>query len=410
MQLETQNLSFHQACFSVLSVLVLFASRSARQITMFDHGARRFWGILTFAFRPLYAILLPWTIGTWSFVTRILNYRGTHLHGDAQQQDDPEVSIGRATKALPSKGQDNKTIRSSAHVQDLSQPPSRIRYVPVPGEWERKLHPHWPESTFRIPDVIPHGHIYYMRKGEYVRHGATALVERLPSGHISKTPLPNPYDTEEEWKVRQNMEHEYDVYRFIGQCPFIPKLIDWDSESRTLVLEDHAKGDLETFLKDTCDTDAATRHKWALQAAQALTSLHNIGVIHQDVTPRNFLLDKNMDLRICDFAGSSFPGHPASTVAPGSRYQSHVWNRGYVATQADDIFSLGSVLYFIMCGEEPYSKIDEDEVERLFDKLEFPATGHLDCGIVIRDCWNGKLATAEQVIQALTDAREMNRV
>lgn len=59
------------------------------------------WGILMVAqraFRPFLAILLPWTNGTWSFITRLLNYHGTRLHNDAKQQDYPEVSIGRYVK------------------------------------------------------------------------------------------------------------------------------------------------------------------------------------------------------------------------------------------------------------------------------------------------------------------------
>jgi serine/threonine protein kinase len=206
------------------------------------------------------------------------------------------------------------------------------------------------------------------------------------------------------------MEHEHNVYRFIGSNPFIPKLIDWDSKSRTLVLEDHTNGDLETYFRNHGEYDVDTRRKWALQAAQALESLHVNGVIHQDVTPRNFLLDKNLDLRICDFAGSSFPGHTASTGAPGSRYQSRTWDRGYVPTQADDIFSLGSVLYFIMRGEEPYSNLDENEVEGRFEKLDFPASDQLDCGTVIQKCWGGRFATSKQVVQALVHPGEINRV
>ncbi|KYK58762.1 hypothetical protein DCS_05780 [Drechmeria coniospora] len=302
----------------------------------------------------------------------------------------------------------------SAHVQDRPRATparrylSRIRYVPIPGEWERELHPGWPESTFRAPDLVPEGHIYYVRKGDYVRRGATALVERLPSGHIAKTPLPNPYDAEKEQRVRRNMEHEYDVYRFIGSCPFIPKLIDWDDESKSLVLEDYANGDLETYLRKHGNASVDTRRKWAVQAAQALESLHVMGVIHQDVTPRNFLLDDNLDLRICDFAGSSFPGHTASTGAPGSRYQMRLWNRGYTPTRADDIFSLGSVLYFIMCGEEPCSDLDEDEVARRFENSDFPESDQLGCGTVIQDCWLGRFAAAEEAVQALVHAREIN--
>lgn len=355
------------------------------------------------AFQPFLAMLLPWTAGTWSFITRLLNYASTHLHNESKQSRHTEINVLQSSP--PSLGNDKQIIPHSAGHQEPPRSQLRIRYVPVPGEWQRKLHPNWPDSAFRIPDQVPDGHIYYITKGDYIRRGATALVERLPSGHIAKTPLPNPYDPDGERKARQNMEHEYNVYCFIGPCQFIPKLIDWDSKCKTLVLEDHVNGDLETFLTANCDTDVNTRQRWALQAAQALASLHNIGVIHQDVTPRNFLLDKNMNLRICDFAGSSFPGHPVTTGAPGPRYQSRAWGREYVPTQADDIFSLGSVLYFIMSGEEPYSKLDEDEVKRRFEILDFPTSDYFGHGAAIQNCWCGQFINAEQVVQALVHVR-----
>ncbi|KJK81279.1 hypothetical protein H634G_03298 [Metarhizium anisopliae BRIP 53293] len=347
-------------------------------------------------FHLLFTKLRSRVTGVWSFITRL-------LHGDA-----PAAHVNKQDSP--------KTQSSSAEVQDSPQAtpspkyPQVIQYVHIPGEWQRKLYPHWPESAFKVPDPVPEGPIYYITKGDYVRRGATALVERLPTGHISKTPLPNPYNPYEEQRDRQSMQHEYDVYCFIGPSPFIPTVINWDSESKVLVLEDYANGDLETYLRNHGDTDADTRRKWALQAAQALESLHNIGVIHQDITPRNFLLDKNLDLGICDFAGSSFPGHTASTGAPGPRYQSRAWGRGYIPSQADDIFSLGSLMYFIMGGEEPYSELDEEEVERCFENLDFPASDHLGCGTVIQNCWDGRFTTAEKVVQGLVEAGETNRV
>ncbi|RSL75819.1 hypothetical protein CDV31_017403, partial [Fusarium ambrosium] len=287
-------------------------------------------------------MIWPWASGAWSFLSRLLD-RGTRVPRDAKQ-DSPKTHIFHSS--LQPQRPDHASESPSDQAQDLPEAaptpksPLCIRYVPVPGEWARKLHPNWPDSTFRVPDAVPEGHIYYVTKGDYVRRGATALVERLPSGHIAKTPLPNPYDLDEERRVREQMEHEYNVYRFIESSPFIPKLIDWDRESKTLVLEDQSNGDLETYLREHHDADIDTRHQWALQASQALENLHSFGIIHQDVTPRNFLLDENLNLHICDFAGSSFPGHIALT---------------------DDIFGLGSVLYFIMCGEEPYGNLDEDE-------------------------------------------------
>ncbi|RSL48274.1 hypothetical protein CEP51_015657 [Fusarium floridanum] len=354
-------------------------------------------------------MIWPWASGAWSFLSRLLD-RGTRVPRDAKQ-DSPKTHISHSS--LQPQRPDHASESPSDQAQDLPEAaptpksPPCIRYVPVPGEWARKLHPTWPDSTFRVPDAVPEGHIYYVTKGDYVRRGATALVERLPSGHIAKTPLPNPYDLDEERRVREQMEHEYNVYRFIGLSPFIPKLIDWDRESKTLVLGDQSNGDLETYLREHHDADIDARHQWALQASQALENLHSFGIIHQDVTPRNFLLDENLNLYICDFAGSSFPGHIALTGAPGPRYQSRAWDPGYVPTELDDIFGLGSVLYFIMCGEEPYGNLDEDEVKSRFEKSDFPASNHLRHGEVIQSCWHGDFADAKQVVQALVHARQI---
>ena len=46
------------------------------------------------------------------------------------------------------------------------------------------------------------------------------------------------------------------------------------------------------------------RRRWAKQAAEGVRLLHSHGVIH-DISPRNFLLDGELDLKIADFAGLS---------------------------------------------------------------------------------------------------------
>lgn len=42
-----------------------------------------------------------------------------------------------------------------------------------------------------------------------------------------------------------------------------------------------------------------------------------------------------------------------------------------------------------MCGEEPYNKLDEDEVKRRFENFDFPTSDHLGCGTLIQNCWVG---------------------
>jgi hypothetical protein len=63
-----------------------------------------------------------------------------------------------------------------------------------------------------------------------------------------------------------------------------------------------------------------------------------------------------------------------------------------------------------MCGEEPYRKLDKDEVKRRFENFNFPTPNHLGCGTLIQNYRGRLFATAEQVIQALVHARKMKRV
>lgn len=244
--------------------------------------------------------------------------------------------------------------------------------------------------------------------------GTTALVERLPSGDaIVKTPLQNPLNPTEERMNREGMVREAGVYHRLmsgddgNGMPIIPKLLGWDAQSCTLTLEHQCNGDLAKCIKDnaagTFNADLETRGKWATQAAQALASLYDKQVIHADIAPHNFLLNDNLDLRICDFASNSFFGSPVPASAPGSRYQARDSGRGYVPTEADDLFGLGSVLHLIMADNEPYGDLDDVEVERRFQRHEFPEMGSLPYGSVIDNCWNGRLTTARAVVQALND-------
>ncbi|KAM3485468.1 hypothetical protein MY8738_001234 [Beauveria namnaoensis] len=295
--------------------------------------------------------------------------------------------------------------------QDPTPPPPYLEYIPVYGEWERKRYPNWPNARFQMPATKEHaGQVYYLRKGELVGFGTTALVERLPSGNaIVKTPLQNPLSPAEERMNREAVAREAEVYQRLSSgdgndIPTIPKFLGWDAQTCTLILEHQSNGDLATYFRDNdaaSGVDLETRGKWATQTARALASLHDKEVIHADVAPRNFLLNSSLDLCICDFAGSIFPGGPEKTGAPGSRYQAGPWGRGYVPTKADDLFALGSVLYFIMTGNEPYIDLTDIEVERRFQAAEFPETSSIPYGSVIDGCWHGRLTTAHTVVQAL---------
>ncbi|TPR01343.1 hypothetical protein CAN33_0038830 [Aspergillus niger] len=196
------------------------------------------------------------------------------------------------------------------------------------------------------------GEIAYHAKGTYLSMGGTAILERLPSGNVAKTPLSNPYSQRLNERHRQSMRVEAHVYECLNGHPRIPKLIDWDPVACCLTLEYFENGSLGDFVgRNDQSIDDCMRSKWARQAAEGIQLLHHHNVIHSDISPNNFLLDSNLDLKISDFAGSSVCGSPGSAL-PGISYRDPSIEF-YVLRCSDDIFSLGSVIYFIMTGKHP---------------------------------------------------------
>ncbi|KAK8150466.1 hypothetical protein G3M48_001674 [Beauveria asiatica] len=258
------------------------------------------------------------------------------------------------------------------------------------------------DRAFLIPDIIPYGEIYFQTKGHYVGTGATSFVDRLESGHIIKYPKPNPYCSEKENLCRQQMEIEAEAYKRIGDSRHVPRLIHWDASACSLVLEFLAKGDLQSYLQ--CHNQAVTaeqRRVWMKHAAEAVAVVHSATIIHCDVTPRNFLLNEALELHLSDFAGSSVAGSRPS-ITTSARFQRPGWS--WEPAYADDLFALGSVLYYIQTGQEPHYDIPENEVRDLFQAAVFPDVSTLDYGSVIHKCWTGDFSNAQQIVDVLAIA------
>ncbi|OAA54842.1 phosphotransferase enzyme family protein [Niveomyces insectorum RCEF 264] len=291
-----------------------------------------------------------------------------------------------------------------------SRRPRVVTYHPIPGSWERKLHPEWPEERFQIPDEAPYGTVYYVTRGAFIGVGATARIEKTIEGAVVKSPKRDPYDARRDSENRRKMRIEAEVYRRLGDCPRVPKMLAWDPETCCLTLEYFERRDLALYMRgmEPPDYDEngppaiddATRRRWAVQTAQALKALHDANVIHSDFAPRNLLLDAALNVYISDFAGSSVDG-AAYMVCGGPRYTAPFWTFSKPPERADDLFSLGSVLYLIMTSTEPFADKDESDVIKLFEAAVFPDTTGVDCGHVIQGCWKGTITTVDAALRLL---------
>jgi serine/threonine protein kinase len=247
-----------------------------------------------------------------------------------------------------------------------------------------------------------HGKVIYVTKGKMLGWGGTAILEKLPSGTVMKTPISNPYCRADEESQRRNMRLEDQIYARIGGHARVPKLIHWDPKACCREMECLENGDLkEYFLQNHQNITPQLRLRWSRQAAEALTVLHGVEVIHYDLSPRNFLLDSNLDLKIADFGGAALCGSdPSATPASRFRHPGYDWNIAPVF--GDDIFSLGSLIYFIMTGSYPYEDVSSDEVEKLYDVQQFPDVSSIVCGAIVMQCWRRQVDSAQVIHDCIT--------
>ncbi|RFU34934.1 hypothetical protein B7463_g1423, partial [Scytalidium lignicola] len=244
------------------------------------------------------------------------------------------------------------------------------------------------------------GEVIYVSKGQFLARGGTAIIERVPSGEVIKTPIPNPYDPREEEDCRQNMQLEAQIYLKIGEHPRIVQLVKWDPESHCLTLKYMENGSLQEYIEQNHDTiTSELRTKWAKQAAEGLRVVHSFEIVHCDVSPRNFLLDSNLDIQICDFAGASISSSKSSAYQD-TRFRSPDSKWEDPPSYKDDIFGFGSLIYFICTGKQPYGEIPSDRVDMLYTQREFPNVSHLPCGRVIEQCWHQQV-DINQIYNAL---------
>jgi serine/threonine protein kinase len=67
-------------------------------------------------------------------------------------------------------------------------------------------------------------------------------------------------------------------------------------------------GGLRQYMRKACTLSNTLILRWARQAAQALLFCHENHVLHGDINCSNLFLDKELTLKLGDFAGSSIDG------------------------------------------------------------------------------------------------------
>ncbi len=117
--------------------------------------------------------------------------------------------------------------------------------------------------------------------------------------------------------------------------------------------------DFKSVIQDPA-VDLKTKIDIVIQVCKALDFAHKNGVIHRDIKPANILIDRQGNARVADFGIAQFHGRTNQEITSSDMVMG---TAAYMApeqklssagvTAAADIFSMGVILYEIVCGCRP---------------------------------------------------------
>ncbi|CBX95210.1 hypothetical protein IAQ61_004037 [Plenodomus lingam] len=261
--------------------------------------------------------------------------------------------------------------------------------TPVPLDGEFHVDPLDPSKLLRCHESwTPPG------VSKIISGGNTAYLGLLPDKSVLKFPV----DRNDSFS-KKALDIEHRILSDIGAHDRITRYLG--KQEYGLRFERAAKGDVRSYMS-TVQLDSIPVHlrmKWSTQAAEAISFIHSRRVIHCDVHPNNFLVDDALDLRLCDFSGSVY----GNLDGGGMESVRFFLPRDAMAapTIKSDLFALGSVIYYIMSGREPYDVLPDEEVTARYSRGDFPGVDSMPYGQIILSCWRGDFDDAEEVFLAL---------
>ena len=155
-----------------------------------------------------------------------------------------------------------------------------------------------------------------------------------------------------------------------------------------------------------------------LQLCEALSYIHAHGLVHRDLKPSNVMVDQDRQVRLMDFGLAKFLADDAAVTADGRlvgtfRYMAPEQILGEPLDPRADLYSLGVILYELLCGRPPYDARTPYELWQKVLETEAPqltvVNSRADAQLarvahrLIRKEPDDRYQTAEEVYEALNE-------
>ena len=173
-----------------------------------------------------------------------------------------------------------------------------------------------------------------------------------------------------EISIMYNVNHPYSI-----------KLVNHfeDNEKLYLIMELATNGTLYNLIeknKNDKSKDINLIKKLIIQTIEIIKYLHSLNIIYRDIKPENLLLDKDYNIKLCDYGWASYftPGKFLTAYCGTPEYVSPEILKKYPYNERVDIWGIGVLIFELVFGYAPFaSNLNEDRYNNIKSgKINWP--------------------------------------
>merc|ERR1712212_1453877 len=170
--------------------------------------------------------------------------------------------------------------------------------------------------------------------------------------------------------VDDNVPLEVALMQQVNDVPGVIKLLDYfdTSDSFYVVMERFNSKDLFDFISEQGPLPEHLARDLFMQLVDTVSECHEKGVVHRDIKDENILIDINtFKIKLIDFGSGALLQEGLYHKFKGTRvYSPPEWiNCGAYTAEALTVWSLGILLYDMLCGDIPFESDQEIPAGRL---------------------------------------------